>query len=89
MTVSSYRETDVDLAVVLRGQEGAVSESICWLIVSIIPMAMSLWMRSDPFRFIFLARSATVMPSVMEISLGTGLAMMTVFFFTCRYFSSG
>ena len=30
-----------------------------------------------------------MIPSVMEISLGTGLAMMTVFFLTWRYFSSG
>ena len=89
MTVSSYRETTFTLQSYSAASSDAVSESICWLIVSIIPMAMSLWMRSEPLRFIFLARSETVIPSVMAISFGTGLAMITVFFFTCRYFSSG
>ena len=79
MTLQSYSAASRD----------AVSESICWLIVTIIPMAISLWMRSEPLRFILRASSETVIPSVIEISLGTGFAMMTVFFFTWRYFSSG
>ena len=45
-------------------------------------------MRSEPLRFIFLARSDTVMAPVIAISFGTGFAMMTVFFLTLRLFSS-
>jgi len=89
MTVSSYSETTLILQSNSAASSCAVSESICWFSVTIVPMAMSLWMRSEPLRFIFLARSETVMAPVIEISFGTGFAMMTVFFLTLRLFSSG
>ena len=89
MTVSSYSDTTLTLQSYSAASREAVSESICWLMVTIMPIAISLWMRSELFRFIFRASSETVIPSVMAISFGTGFAMITVFFFTWRYFSSG
>ena len=53
ITVSSYRDTTLTLQSYSAARRDAVSESICWLIVTIIPMPMSLWMRSEPLRFIF------------------------------------
>ncbi len=81
MTVSSYRETTLTLQSYSAASRVAVSESICWLIVTIMPMLMSLGMRSEALRFILRARSETVMTSVMAISFGTGLIFwLTVFF---------
>ena len=65
----------------------AVSASICWLMVTIMPMPMSLEISSEPFRFILRASSETVITSMMEISLGMGLARATCFFLTWRDFS--
>jgi len=74
MTVSSYRLTIFTSVPYSAASMVAVSASICWFIVTIMPIFMSLWISSDTLRFIFLASSDTEMTSIISMDLGTELA---------------
>jgi hypothetical protein len=79
--VSSYRETILTLQLYSAASRVAVSASICWLMVTIMPMLMSLEISSEALRFILRASSETVITSMMAISRGTGLIFWLSFFF--------
>ena len=87
MIVSSYRETILTLQLYSAASRVAVSASICWLMVTIMPMLISLEMSSEALRFILRASSETVITSMMAISRGTGLIFWLSFFFWLRTFS--